>query len=81
MAQVDTFGQPGSLLLPPNPLDPDPNTPVSQAITSSFVLTGLLTTDEKDSQDVPLDITEEDTTGQVMDVDGVEVPGKSCMTS
>ena len=73
MAQVDTFGQPGSLLLPPNPRDPDPNGPVSETATSSFVLTELLTTDGTDSQEIPPRITEKDAVEQDMDVDRADV--------
>lgn len=76
MAQVDTFGQPGSLLFPPNPLNSNANVPASEAVADSFRLTGLLTTEGSVLKDVPTSVIETTAT-EVMAVDRSGAPGKS----
>ncbi|EPS95187.1 hypothetical protein FOMPIDRAFT_1062862 [Fomitopsis schrenkii] len=74
MAKVDTFGQPGSLLLPTN-LDSNPNVSASETVADSFVSTGLLTTEGMGLEDVQPSIREKDTTEQVIEVDRPGVLG------
>lgn len=76
MAKVDTFGQPGSLLLPTN-LDSNPNVSASETVADSFVSTGLLTTEGMGLEDVQPSIREKDTTEQVIEVDRPGVLGQS----
>ncbi|KZT71388.1 P-loop containing nucleoside triphosphate hydrolase protein [Daedalea quercina L-15889] len=71
MAEVDTFGLPGSLLAPADPVDSGHDESVTATMTDTFVLTGLLGAGRAAAEEeMRTESNQQEVTEEPMEVDG-----------